>query len=344
MRRETILITSPLEAEHVARIAAVAPDRVEVLYEPDLLPPTRYRNDHKGHPMTRTAEQQARWDALLPRATIGFDLPSAADLPKATALRWVQTTSTGVGQQVVGLGLVDSPIIITTARGVHARPLGEFVMMALLAHFRGLDYLRAEQRAHRWLRVCFQEVADRILVILGAGDLARGTARIAKALDMRVIAIARNPEQSREHGALFDEVVPTSALHETLARADAVVLTVPHTPETERMIDAAAFAAMKPGVALVNIARGVVVDEEAMIASLRSGHIAFAALDVTTIEPLPEESPLWDMPNVLISPHSASTVDGENARITDIFIGNLQLWLDGRADEMTNLLNKKRMY
>jgi phosphoglycerate dehydrogenase-like enzyme len=344
MQRETILITSPLEAEHVARIAAFAPDRVEVMYEPGLLATTRYRNDHKGEPLTRTPEQQARWEALLPRTTIAFDLPSAAELAVMPKLRWIQTTSTGVGQAVAKLGLIDSPIIVTTARGVHAQPLAEFVFMALLAHFRQLDYLRAEQRAHRWLRVCGQEIAGRVLVILGAGDLARGSARIAKALDMHVIAIARNPAQSRDHGALFDEVLPVSALHQALGRADAAVLTVPHTPETERMIDAAAIAAMKPGIALVNIARGQVVDEIAMIDALRRGHIGFAALDVTEVEPLPAESPLWDMPNVLISPHSASTVDGENGRITDIFLHNLGLWLEGRPEAMRNLLDKPRLY
>ncbi len=344
MPRETILITSPLEAEHAARLAAFAPDRVEVLYEPDLLATTRYRNDHKGEPLARTPEQQARWDALLPRATIAFDLPTASELTQMPKLRWIQTTSTGVGQAVAKLGLVESPIIVTTARGVHAQPLAEFVFMALLAHFRGLAYLQAEQRAHRWLRVCGQEVAGRVLVILGAGDLARGSARIAKALDMHVIAIARNPGLVREHGALFDEVLPTSALHEALGRADAAVLTVPHTPETERMIDAAAIAAMKPGIALVNIARGQVVDELAMIDALRRGRIGFAALDVTEVEPLPAESPLWDMPNVLISPHSASTVDGENGRITDIFLQNLGLWLEGKPEAMRNLLDKPRLY
>lgn len=135
---------------------------------------------------------------------------------------------------------------LTTARGTHARPLAEFVFMALLAHWRGLAHLQAEQRAHRWQRYCIEEVAGRTLVILGAGDLARGAARIAKALDMQVVAIARDPGKAREHNDLFDEVVGTGALHAALGRADAVLLTVPHTPETERMIDAAAIAAMRP--------------------------------------------------------------------------------------------------
>jgi phosphoglycerate dehydrogenase-like enzyme len=338
-----ILVSSPLEADQVARIAAFDPG-VEVLHAPDLLPPTRYRNDHKGAPFTRTPEQAARWDAMLREADISFDIPSADDLAKMPRLRWIQATSTGIGQSIKKLGLDARDIHVTTARGVHARPLAEFVFMALLAHFRGLAHLQAEQRAHHWTRYCAEEIAERTLVILGAGDLARGAARIAKALDMHVVAVARDPAKARAHNDLFDEVVPNAALHAALGRADAVLLTVPHTPQTERMLDAAAIAAMKPGAALVNIARGQVVDEQAMIAALRSGHIGFAALDVAEVEPLPPESPLWDMPNVLISPHSASTVGPENARIVDIFLHNLRLWLDGRPGEMRNILDKHLMY
>jgi phosphoglycerate dehydrogenase-like enzyme len=344
MARKTILISSPLEAEHVERIRALDPARTEVLYAPELLPPTRYRNDHKGAPITRSAEQRERWQALARQATISWDIPAAEDLAVMNRLRWIQGTSTGVGQHIGRLGLQGRDVLVTTARGVHARPLAEFVFMALLAHWRGLAHLQAEQRAHRWVRYCAEEVAGRSLVILGAGDLAWGSARIAKALDMQVVALAREPGKVRDHAALFDEVLPVSALHAALGRADAVLLTVPHTPETERIIDATAIAAMRPGAALVNIARGQVVDEQALIAALRSGHVGFAALDVAEVEPLPPDSPLWDMPNVLISPHSASTVPGENARILEIFLHNLRCWLDGRQHEMRNVLDKARMY
>jgi len=343
--RQTILISSPLEPEYVARIAAVAPDRLEVLYEPGLLPPTRYRNDHKGvEGFARTSEQQARWRELIGKADIFWDLPSAEDVPFAKKLRWIQTTSTGVGQSIKRLGLQDSDVLVTTARGVHARPLAEFVFMALLSHFRGLEFLKAEQRAHRWERYCGDEVAGKTLVIIGAGDLARGSAKIAKALEMHVIAVAREAGKSRAHNDLFDEVVAQSDLHAALARADAVVLTVPHTPQTENMIDAKAIAAMRRGVALVNIARGQIVDEPAMIEALRSGQIGFAALDVTLVEPLPADSPLWDLPNVLISPHSASTPPSENDRITEIFEHNLRCWLEGRRQDMRNVLDKAQMY
>jgi phosphoglycerate dehydrogenase-like enzyme len=341
-RLPIVAIASPLEAEHVARIRAAGLG-LEVLYAPDLLPPTRYVADHKGVPMTRTPEQQARWRAMLGRAEILWDLPAAEDVPFCTALRWIQTTSTGVGQSVARLGL-PGDVLVTTARGVHAGPLAEFVFMVLLLHWRGLPHLQAEQRAHRWVRYCNEGAAGRTLVVLGAGDLARGCARIARAFGVRTLVVARDAVKSRQHNDLFDEIVPVANLHGALARADAVVVAVPHTPATERLLDAAAFAALRPGAAVINIARGPVVDEDALIAALRSGRVGFAALDVASVEPLPADSPLWDMPNVLISPHSASTVTGENAAITDIFVHNLRCWIAGRRGAMRNVLDRTLMY
>lgn len=337
----TMMIASPLEAENVARIRAAAPPgQLDVIYEPALLPPTRYEGDHKG--AAPFARDQARWRGLLARAEILWDLPAAEDVPYAAALRWVQTTSTGVGQRVAEIGL-PAEVLVTTARGVHARPLAEWVFMALLGHWRGWDYLRQEQTAHRWTRYCGEEVAGRTMTVVGAGDLARGCARLARAFDMRVVAVARTPDKARAHDALFDQVVGTDALHAALGQADAVVVTVPHTPATEGMLDAA-LAAMRPGAAFVNIARGQVVDEAALIENLRTGRIGFAALDVAAVEPLPAGSPLWDLPNVLISPHSASTVRGENARIVDIFTHNLRCWLYGRIGDMRNVLDTAQMY
>ena len=338
------LIASPLEEEHVTRLRGLAPERLQVLWDPHLLPTPRYVADHKGAPFQRTPEQQGRWQGMLGRANILFDLPAPADLPHLSRLQWVQTTSTGVGPAVARLGLDRLGILVTTARGVHAGPLAEFVFMALLAHLRGYDRLKREQAARRWERYCGEDLAGRTMVIIGAGDLARGCARLAKALDMRVVAVARDPARARAHASLFDAVMPVSELGIALGMADAVVMTAPQTPETERMLDAAAFAAMRPGVLFVNIGRGPTVDHAALEAALRSGRVAFAALDVTDPEPLPAESPLWAMENVLISPHSASTVSRENARITDIFCSNLLCWLDGRRTEMRNVLDTNLMY
>ena len=337
----TLFINSPLETDHAARIAGLDP-RLSVIYEPDLLPVPLFPGDHGGASPDRTAEQQARWERNLAQADILWGVPDPADAAFATRLRWIQSTNTGAGPAAPRLNRPE--VLVTTARGIHARPLAEFVFTALLAHFRGLAALQADQRAHRWNRGCVEEIAGRTLVILGAGDLARGCARIARALDMHVVAIARDPALPRAHAELFHEVVASTELHAAMARADAFVITVPHTPLTHHMVDASALAALPRGAAFVNIGRGLVVDEPALIAALRSGQVGYAALDVTAVEPLPDGSPLWDMPNVLISPHSASTVASENGAIVDIFAHNLRCWLDGRVGEMWNVLDVERLY
>jgi phosphoglycerate dehydrogenase-like enzyme len=344
MAKTRIFITSPLEPENVERIRAVDPARIEIDYQPDLLPPIRYIGDHVGAPFKRTDEQQKRWLEALAAAEVMWDVPrDVQQLAAARKLRWVQQTSTGVGQLMKSLGLRPE-VLVTTARGVHAAPLAEFVFMVLLTQWRGLGHLQAEQRARRWTRYCGESVAGRRLVVIGAGDLARGLAQRARAFEMTTTVIGRDVAKSRAHNALFHEIRPRSELHVALAGADAVVVTVPHTPETEGLIDRAAFAAMKPGVIFVNIARGQVIDEDALLDGLKSGRIGFAALDVFGTEPLPPESPFWDLPNVLISPHSASTVVGENEKIVEIFRWNLRCWLDGRLGEMRNVLNKELMY
>ena len=345
MSKLRILITSPLAPADVERIRQVAPDRLEVIYEPDLLPRTRYVADHVGRPFTRTPEQERRWIAALASADIFWDLPRRpGDLAVSKRLKWIQTTSTGVGQMVQALGLDKSDIVVTTARGVHAGPLAEFAFMALLIHWRGLAHLQAEQQQRHWTRYCGEEVAGRRIAIIGAGDLARGIAQRARAFELHVTAIGRTAGKERSHDGLFDEIKSREGLHAALAQADATIVTVPHTTETERMIDGAAFAAMKKSSAFINIARGQVVDEPALVEALRCGHLGFAALDVATVEPLPQDSPLWTLPNVLISPHSASTVASENTKITEIFCQNLRCWLDGRFDAMRNVFDKRVLY
>ncbi|MGH7071215.1 MAG: D-2-hydroxyacid dehydrogenase [Acetobacteraceae bacterium] len=343
--KSTIFIASPLESEHVARIRALDPERVEVIYEPDLLPPTRYLADHIGHPFVRTAEQEKRWRDALGRADILWDLPRRPeDMAFARRVRWIQSTSTGVGQSIKSLGLQSSDVLITTARGVHAGPLAEFVFMVLLAQWRGLARLQAEQRLHRWIRYCGEEVAGRRIALIGAGDLSRGVAERARSFGIVTVALARDPARERAHNGLFDTIAPIADLLKVVAASDATVVTVPHTPETERLIGRSAFAAMKPGSIFINIARGQVADEQALIEHLRNGHLGFAALDVAPTEPLPPDNPLWDLPNVLISPHSASTVAGENRKIIEIFLWNLRCWLDHDLTRMRNVLDKRLMY
>lgn len=344
----TIVIATPLEQEHVDRIAAVAPDRTRVIFRPDLLPPMTYESDHTGPAgWMRSDEDEAEFRALLKEADVLWDFYRAEDagpLEISPKLKWVQTSSAGVGQMVRRLGLTESELIVTTASGVHGQPLTEFVFAALLYHVKSFPTLLRDQRAHHWQRLSTGSLKGMKLALIGPGRIGKETARIAKAFGMEVTAMARTntPERAAELGV--DRMVGSESLHELLGWADCIVLATPHTDETEQLINRAAIDAIKPGAILVNIARGAVIDEPAMIETLQTGKIGFAALDVVAVEPLPVDSPLWDMPNVLISPHSASTATGENGLITDIFVNNLRCFLDGRFGDMTPILDKARLY
>jgi len=342
-----VMIASPLEPEHVATIRRTLPSHVELLYEPTLLPPTRYTGDHGGPPtFRRTPEQEQRWQEMAASADIAFDFPYTDRPPHTCApnLKWVQTTSAGVGQLAARLAITPGQIIITTASGVHARPLAEFVFMVLLMAVKDHQRLAAGQRAHHWERFCADELSGKTLAIIGPGKIGQEVARIGRCFDMRPVALGRErrPERAAQTGV--DRLFTRDELPEMLSMADALVICAPHTPETENIMDRAAFDALKPGVILVNIGRGQLVDEEAMLEKLRDGTIRLAGLDVFRTEPLPADSPFWDLPNIIINPHSASTSIHENGRIIEIFVHNLACFLDGRFDAMRNVLDVERMY
>ncbi|MBI1293327.1 D-2-hydroxyacid dehydrogenase [bacterium] len=338
-----LLIGSYLEPELVARVEAVDA-RIRVLYEPDLIGAPRFIADHTS-PIERTPEQRQRWHALLAQADIMFDFDRGtvnqlAQL--APNLKWLQATSAGIGQLVKQSGLADTDIVFTTASGVHAIPLAEYCLMSMLMFTKLAFHLAAEKERKHWARYCSGELRDQTLAVVGLGRVGSEVARLARAVGMRVIGTKRRPEGIDPQSLHADALYAWTDLHAMLAEADFVVLIVPHTAETTGLIDAAALAAMKPGAVLINIARGTVIDEEAMIAALRSGHLGGAALDVFAVEPLPAESPLWEMPNVLISPHSASTAVRENERIVDLFCDNLHRYLAG--EPLRNVLDKERLY
>ena len=344
------MIATPLEAELVERIGAVAPGRVDLRYAPELLPPARYRGDHRGDPgFRRSATDEARWSELVAGAEILWDIPpDRADgsnpVADAAGLRWIQTTSSGVGPRVRELGLDRPGVTITTARGLHAGPLTEFTFMALLMHAKGYAHLRREQEAHHWRLYCSDSLVGRTLSIAGMGGIGRQIAAAGKTFGMRVNGLVRDESRVTAAELGIDAVFRQAELHAMLRETDALVLCAPETAATRDMLDRAAFEALKPGAVLVNIARGSAVDEAALVAALLSGRLAFAALDVFRTEPLPESSPLWDLENVLISPHSASTVAEENERLTALFCRNLERFLEGRVEDMENRFSAERGY
>jgi phosphoglycerate dehydrogenase-like enzyme len=341
------MITSPLEAEHVERIASAYPDRVELVYRPDLMPALRYIGDHGDPAFRRTPEQEREWHALLREAEVLFDFPQHERFPLlelAPKLRWVQTSSAGVGPLVHRLGLQDSHLIVTTASGIHAQPLAEFVFAALLFHSKKIGQLQRDQKIKAWNRFSGNELAGQTMAIIGPGRIGREIARIARAFRMRVVALARDADPARAQALGVDQVYGRAELLTMLGEADCLVICAPQTPETVDLLGPAEMAALKPGVVFVNIGRGTIVDDAALERGLRSGQIAFAALDVFREEPLPADSPFWELPNVLINPHSASTVDAENSKLTDIFIRNLGHYLAGEIEQMAPQLDKQRMY
>lgn len=335
-----VLIASPLEPEYIDRIRAVDP-RIEVLHDPDLLARPRYAADHTGPPMTRTPQQEARLLEMLGRAEVVFDFPSGhfRDLPAvAPRLRWLQATSAGIGQMVKRVGLDRTDITFTTASGVHARPLADFCLMAMLMFAKNYFLMERDRKAGRWDRYSGEELTGKTLAIVGLGRVGQEVARHGKRMDMRVTGMRRSNTPVPDIDRLFDR----ADLDAMLREADFLVLAAPHTAETEGIIGKGELAQLRPSAVVINIGRGALLDEDALIRALQEGRLAGAALDVLREEPPSTDSPLWDLPNVILSPHSASTVTQENARITDLFCENLRRYLSGQP--LRNVLDKEKLY
>lgn len=342
----TVLICSYLEPDLVERIRAVD-SRVGVIDEPGLIPSPRYAADHVGAPFSRTEPEERRWRELLARADVLFDYDRTNEdvLPDlAPGVRWIQHTSAGIGQLIARTGYARRmpDTVFTTAAGIHAQPLAEFAVLSILAFSRGLLHAQDLQRRRTWERFAATDVEGRTLLVFGAGGIGRAVARVGRCLGMRVIGIKRRVGGARPEELDLDEVHGPDSLHDLLPRADYLVLAAPHTPETEHAIGAAELQALVPGAVIVNVGRGRLIDEPALIEALRSGRLGGAALDVFEREPLPGTSPLWDMPNVILFPHSASTSDRENRRLVDLFCDNLRRFLDGRP--LRNVLDTAQLY
>jgi phosphoglycerate dehydrogenase-like enzyme len=325
-----ILIASPLEAEHTDRIAAADP-RVDLLYEPDLLPVPRYACDHVGIKRDLGQAGLARWAKLRALADVSFDFDWQApgQIPaNCPNLRWIQGTSAGIGGLLERTGLVRSPIVFTTAAGVHGVPLAEFALFGLLYFAKGAPVLTRWKAERHWQRHTTAQLRGSRALLVGLGGVGREVARLLAAAGIEVIGAGRPGRDYQVPGVTA--YVTDTDLGSVLPKVDSLILACPLTSRTAGLIGRPELERLPPGAVVVNVSRGQVVDESALIDLLGSGHLGGACLDVFATEPLPESSPLWDLPNVLISPHSASTVAAENRLITDLFIDNLGRWLGGQ--------------
>ena len=331
----TVAIAVPLEAEHVEAIRAANPS-VTVLYEPELLPPERFPADHAGDPaFKRTQEQEARYWDMLRSADVLYGFPNEspaglAEIASSEKLQWIQAMAAGAGGAVKAAQLSDQDLArikITSSAGVHSLPLGEFAMMGALNGLKRSAELAADQAAKHWpeLRTPTRLARGSNVVITGLGEIGLETARLARALGMNVSGTKRTVEPIEG----IDTVTDTAGLPGLVATADILINTLPGTPYTEKMINAEIFAAMKPGTIVVNVGRGTVIDEDALLEALNSGQVSYACLDVFAVEPLPEASPLWEHPRVMVSPHTSALSSAENRLIAERFMENLQRFQAG---------------
>lgn len=264
---------------------------------------------------------------------------------RAKKLKWIHSTAAGVGQLMYP-ELRASGIKVTNASGVHSIPMAEHIVGMLLAMARRFPSAVRYQSERRWAQqeiwdeqIRPRELHGQLLLFVGFGDIGREVAKRVKPMGMRIWAVTRSGQGD---ASLAERILPATQLEAVLHEADYVIVAAPETPETYHLIDAKQLAAMKPTATLLNVARGTLIDEQALIDTLQRKAIAGAALDVTEEEPLPADSPLWTMPNVFITPHISAVSEYLWDRQTELLLDNLSRWFGGK--ELRNGVDLGRGY
>ncbi|MEV8251946.1 D-2-hydroxyacid dehydrogenase [Microbacterium sp. NPDC076768] len=311
--------------------------RLELVRDHTLVPPMRWPADWSGDPsFSRTAEQQRAFDEMVDSADVLFGIPDvdphalARTVAANKRLRWVMTTAAGGGSTVRAAELDSAAlerVTFTTSAGVHGGPLAEFAVFAVLAGAKDLPRLMTDQRENVWPdRWEMRQIDEMRVLIVGLGGIGSECARRFHALGAEVWGTTRSGQPVDG----VERLVPLDDLIDAVRDVDAIVVTLPGTEQTKHLIGAELLAAVRPGGILVNVGRGSVIDEQALIPALDDGRVAFAALDVFEQEPLDAASPLWSHPHVLVSPHTAAISSKEAERIARRFAENATRLLDGK--------------
>lgn len=344
-----VAVAVSLDDASAARITELEP-RIELLRDPALTRPWRWHGDWEGDPeWQRTPEQQSAFESMLDQADALFGIPDVSPAVLARTvranerLRWVHTTAAGGGGQVRAAQLTEQElerVVMTTSAGMHASTLAEWAVFGVLAGAKGLRRLEADQAARSWGdgRRMMRHVSEMMVLVVGLGGIGKVVAERFAALDATVWGTTR----SGAPVAHVDRLVPMDELVAAAAQVDAIITTLPGTEHTLGLIGDDVLGAVQPDTILVNVGRGAVVDEPALLEALDAGRIGFAALDVTAIEPLPRQSRIWQHPSVLLSPHTAALSVHEPRRIAELFAANATQLLDG--EPMQNVMSTKEFY
>ncbi|GAB3697575.1 D-2-hydroxyacid dehydrogenase [Mariniluteicoccus flavus] len=333
--RLRVFVCTPLTDEN-CRLLVEREPRIDLVVDQELLPPMRWNGDHNGDPaFRRPPEQQARFEQFCLEADALYGIPDtdpaalARTVRANPGLRWVHTMAAGGGSQVRAAGLSDDElarIAFTKSSGPHARTLAEFALFGVLAGAKDLPRLQRQKAERRWTdRWAMKAVFDMTVLVAGTGAIGSETARLFQALGARVIGVNRSGTPADG----FDEVVASDRIAEAASRADAIVNTLPEATDTTGLISADVFARVRPGVIVASTGRGTCIEEPALVEALEDGRVGFAALDVFAVEPLPADSPLWAMEQVVIAPHTAALHDDEDRLIAEMFADNAGRLLDG---------------
>jgi D-3-phosphoglycerate dehydrogenase len=266
---------------------------------------------------------------------------TADEFASSKQLRWVQSSSAGVEWMWRVPGIADSPVVVTNMRGAHAATIAEHTFAMLLYHTRGLRAFDQHQRDHKWSRsqVTISNIKDLTMGIVGFGNIGRAIAHRATGFEMRVLAV--DPEKVPP-GEGVEEVWPLSRLNDLCRQVDVLAIAAPITPTSRGMIGKEHIRNLKRGSYILQMSRGGIVDEPALVDALEEGHLAGAGLDVTATEPLPVGDPLWTAPNLIITPHSSASSQLTTDLVWSILTENVGRFM--RGEELMNLVDKRRGY
>lgn len=296
-----------------------------------------------GRATLRPAGDAASLEVALADADVAFVWDFRTDLflesfPAAERLRWIHTASAGV-DAVLSQEVVDSDVVVTNSRGVFDQGAAEWVVASILVFAKDLLTTLDLQRRKEWVHRESELASRKRVLVVGAGSIGRSIAQLVRALGMQVRGIARDARPDDDD---FDLVAASEDLDEHLPWADYVVISAPLTPATEGLFDADRLSKLEPTARLINVGRGPIVRQDDLVEALRSERLAGAALDVFETEPLPADSPLWEMPNVIVSPHCSGDYLGWRERLVEVFAGNLERYV--RGEELEGVVDKQRAF